>query len=372
MVLSFLFGTRVCVATVFAGVCGLALGAPIPMSEPCHSPAKFLPGERVAFVGDSITHAGGYIAYMQMFLMELYPTNPPHLYNCGVNGDTAGSFLLTKRHEWDVLPLQPDRVFIMMGMNDVNRDLWKTVEPTSEEASELRTRTLVEYEKNMRQLVKAILPKSKNVVLMTPTPYDQYGKFDGHALLGCNDPGLSFCANIVRKISFEMDLPIVELYFPLTQHLKDSAFERLCGDDRIHPGCIGHSLIASLILRSCGHSSMDDVVVAKELRDDPCAGAAVYYAKALSAFRRIAEYKKVIRSMGADPADAQSDDRALDRWLESGLGAGWYGAAQLAVRDYRDLRGREVQLSHASEAAFNLLSATVKARVATPGRRHDD
>ena len=70
--------------------------------------APFSNGERVAFLGDSITHGGLYHANLQLFWDLRFPGSGTCMANCGISGDTAGGG--AARYEHDVLPRQPDRV----------------------------------------------------------------------------------------------------------------------------------------------------------------------------------------------------------------------------------------------------------------------
>lgn len=323
-------------------------------------PTAFAPGERVAFVGDSITHAGKYIAFLQMRLIEKFPDNPPKLFNCGVNGDTAASVLETRRLEWDVRSLRPDRIFVMLGMNDIRRSLWRTAEPDSDENAQSRMTAVADYERNLRKLLDALRTNDVDIVLMTPTPYDQYGEFDDKALLSCNEPGLAQCAEIVRRIGMEKNLPVVELYEPLTAMLKHFPDSRLCGDDRVHPGDVGHSLIAAHILTECGSEVGRAEDLALALREDEHVVQAKELARATSEVRRLAEYAKVLRSMGGDGSDDSESDRLLERWVEVGRGTDWYDAAKSAARAYRELRGRATELRCAAVDAHKRLLASVR------------
>src|ERR1035438_7237204 len=50
----------------------------------------FQDGDRVCFVGDSITSGGGYHAYVQLFYATRYPTRELTYFNCGHSGGSAG------------------------------------------------------------------------------------------------------------------------------------------------------------------------------------------------------------------------------------------------------------------------------------------
>lgn len=320
-------------------------------------PAPFRPGERIAFVGDSITHASKYLAFLQMRLATGQTENPPIFVNCGINGDMAAGVTGSGRIGWDVLRQKPNRVFVMLGMNDVIREYWKTVEPASPAEAAGRERAIAGYESSLRNMVKELIARVGPVVLMTPSPYDQYGTFDDKALLACNEPGLSRCAAVVRKLGDELNLPVVDLHAPMTALVKRGAYERLCGNDRVHPGDVGHSIIAALILNACGASSEPFEELAGNLRTDGRAPLALEYAKALSVYRRLAEYRKVIIGMGGDPDDRTAADGLLDRWVEKNKGYPWYEGCRNAAVAFRDLRNREDEIARDVRTARERLLA---------------
>ena len=255
------------------------------------APRQFRPGERVAFLGDSITHAAKYTSYLQMALAKRYGENPPIIVNCGRNGDRASGVVKSGRLDWDVLASRPDRVFVMLGMNDVSRDKWKSVEPESKEVAAAREEAMRSYSTRMREIAVRLKEAGRSVVLMTPSPYDQYGTFDDKAFLGCNEPGLARCAEIVRKLALEMDLPLVEIHRPMTELLKKGTYDRLCGKDRVHPQEVGHSLIAAFVMGACGEAEGAPIEVARRLRNDPCAPVAMRHAAATRELRNVASVR---------------------------------------------------------------------------------
>ncbi|MBQ9366632.1 MAG: SGNH/GDSL hydrolase family protein [Victivallales bacterium] len=230
---------------LFALLCGVMLLA--------ETPVCFAPGERVVFFGDSITHGGGYIFHIQMFEDLRYPGSGMVMLNAGISGDTAAGGC--KRWGYEVLPMNPDRVFVMFGMNDVGISFYKTAEPTEEEQKK-RQNNLTNYANNQKRLAEMILKEGKKLVLMTPTAYDQYGEVKADNKVAANEPGLANCAEIVRQLAAEKNLGLVELHKPYTEQLKAHPELHLCGQDRVHPQGAGHLLVAALILEAAGEDGM--------------------------------------------------------------------------------------------------------------------
>ncbi len=211
--------------------------------------ARFADGERVVFLGDSITHGGRYVYYLQLFQNLRNPGSGTRLMNGGISGDTAGGGVA--RWSDDILPMKPDRVFVMFGMNDVGLGNYATLEPDEVQARK-RADALARYEANQRKLAELIPGAGVKAVLVTPTPYDQYTNPDekNNKLAG-NERGLASCADIVRKIAAEKNFGIVDLHAPMTQLFKDHPEQRFCGD-RVHPGEEGHLVMTAIFLETMG------------------------------------------------------------------------------------------------------------------------
>ena len=69
------------------------------------SVAPFQKGDRVTFVGNSITDGGHYHSYIWLYYMTHFPKMRLWMANCGVGGDTAKEILA--RFDDDVLTKEP-------------------------------------------------------------------------------------------------------------------------------------------------------------------------------------------------------------------------------------------------------------------------
>ena len=131
------------------------------------APAPLAKGERVMFLGDSITHGGHYVSFLQLFQALRHPDRPVEIINAGISGQSAPGGI--RRLDHDVFPQNPDRVFIMFGMNDVGRHNYASNTP-DEKTLKNRERALAAYRKNMTELVDKLLAAGKQVVLILPSP----------------------------------------------------------------------------------------------------------------------------------------------------------------------------------------------------------
>ena len=211
------------------------------------SPKPFQNGQKIVFYGDSITHGGMYEYYVQLFYATRFPGRKITVINAGVSGDTAAGGLF--RLAPDVLVHKPDLVYMMFGMNDVGRGYYKT-STADEKTKAAREGRLAEYKSSMAENIRRIKDSGASVVVVTPSPYDQYSSSaKSENLAACND-GLGKCAAIGRELAGGAKQSVAELYAPMTELIAANPELKLCGDDRVHPSPAGHMTMAYFILKS--------------------------------------------------------------------------------------------------------------------------
>jgi len=216
------------------------------------------PGEKIMFLGDSITHSSYYTGLLQLML-DSRGVPGTNVMNSGIaGGKTTGGL---RRIQHDVIDRNPDRVFILFGMNDVGRgELYRTDSP---ENFKQRKAGLDKFSENLKKIIRRLEKEKITPVLMTPTAYDQYQK-DGKSDR-CNEPGLSDIAQIVRATAKEENLDLIELHPFMTDALKKHPEMRLCGNDLVHPTATGHTLMTALIAEQIGLAgSVAEVTVGKD------------------------------------------------------------------------------------------------------------
>lgn len=206
--------------------------------------SRFSNNERVVFYGDSITHGGRFIYYLQLFQDLRYPGSNVRLINGGRSGGTAGDGL--SRFDRDLVPMKVDRAFVMFGMNDVGRDYWKSDAPDSK-TLDCRRVSVKRFSDNTAKLCDRLASAGVKTVLMTPSPFDQYGEFAKENIPHCND-GLALCAEEVRRIAAVRSLGVADLHLQMTDIFKRHAKDWHCCADRVHPNAEGHLVMAALIL----------------------------------------------------------------------------------------------------------------------------
>lgn len=214
----------------------------------------FRSGERVAFLGDSITKNGKYLYFLQLFQELRHPGSGVMLLNAGISGDRTDSG--RERLEWDVLPLRPDRVLVMFGMNDVKLTLWESATPDAV-AQTARDKAVGDFRRELGRLADRLAAMGVRYALATPPPYDQY---DTASKASCrangNEPGLSRIAEVVRQVASERGVERVEVHRPLTAVLKAHPELGLLRGDRVHPWWEGHLLLAVPFLEALGEDGL--------------------------------------------------------------------------------------------------------------------
>jgi lysophospholipase L1-like esterase len=210
----------------------------------------FKNGDVICFLGDSITHGGQYHEFLQLFYATRYPNLKLTFHNCGISGDNAAGMI--DRFEDDVMKHKPTHVFLMTGMNDVQRTLYFEG-TTSDKILKQRANTLANYKRNTTLLVEKIIENGIIPILLTPSIYDQYSKIERENNLGCND-ALIECSNHIKKLSDKYDALVIDLNTPMRKLMerelkKDSLFT-IIGKDRVHPGTTGHFIIFHEIISS--------------------------------------------------------------------------------------------------------------------------
>ncbi|MEO8287961.1 MAG: SGNH/GDSL hydrolase family protein [Chloroflexota bacterium] len=208
----------------------------------------FEAGQKILFIGDSITDAGrrdtappfgdGYVSMVRNVILARYPELRLTFVNRGVSGDTTRH--MASRWEKDVIAEQPDWLSVKIGINDV----WRDFGPNKQEAV-----PLAEYVATLRSLLdRTRQATNARLILMKPYMID------------------ADCSNPMRA---QMDLygaevgRLAEEYGAIqvsTQAAFDDVLARTptrpapaaWADDFIHPNGPGHAVIALAFLRAVG------------------------------------------------------------------------------------------------------------------------
>jgi len=235
--------------------------------------APFQAGERVVFVGNSITEAGYYESYIWLYYMLHYPGRRITVYNAGIGGDRAKN--IAARLDDDVIAKRPTTICLTFGMNDTG--YFEFLQGNADSTAEVRIRESHLYFDSIRRRLKAYTPAKK--IMISSSLYDETVKNPKNYFPG-KSRAMQQIAAFQQEAAKQEGWGFVDLLNPMTeitlrQQQKDTAFT-LTGSDRIHPGNAGHFVMAWLFLRQQGMAgkAVADVVVddktAKVLRSDNC------------------------------------------------------------------------------------------------------
>ena len=209
----------------------------------------FREGDRVTFVGNSITDGGHYHSYIWLYYMTHFPKMRLWMANCGVGGDTAKEILA--RFDDDVLSKNPSVLTFTFGMNDTGY-----YEYNGADSADFARRKLEEA-KQQFALCEEKLKSLKGIrtIMIGTSPYDQTSTFNNDIFARKNDNMQRVIA--VQKAAAErnswefidFNKPMVALN--MKQQKTDPTFT-LIGSDRIHPDNDGHMVMAYLFLQAQG------------------------------------------------------------------------------------------------------------------------
>ena len=213
---------------------------------------KLKAGERLLFIGDSVTDMGrkrennapseglfeplgtGYPHVVSGLLNAVYPDVMVRITNVGISGNNVLD--LKERWQRDVLDLKPDWLSVMIGINDVWRQFDLPQMPETHVLPDV-------YEKTLKELVTTTLPTlSGGLVLMTPY-YIEPDK---------NNPmrkRMDEYGEICRNIAKETGTLFVDLQAAFDSVLKYHNPNYITWD-RVHPNIYGATVIAKAFLNA--------------------------------------------------------------------------------------------------------------------------
>ncbi len=248
---------RRCLAMIAA----LALALAFP-ATPDHSGGHFpwADGQRVVFLGDSITQAGHYIEDLEAYLYTRFPDRKYDILNLGLSAETASGLNepgigqprpeILERLDRILQRTRPNLVFVCYGMND---GIYHPPDP-----ERLRA-----YQSGMNQVIDRIQRDGADCTVLTPPPFDPRPILDRvrpigargysyHTPFSAYDTVLnSFSDWLVSKRS--VGWSVIDLHGALNRAVDTIVLTNpgfTISPDGVHPDASGHWLMAQEILRS--------------------------------------------------------------------------------------------------------------------------
>lgn len=249
----------------------LGLLALVAMPRVAHAEPQFpLKAKRILVLGDSITHAGHYVAWIQTQL-RLQGVDPlPQIINIGLASETCSGLSepdhpfprpdVHERLDRALAAVKPDVVVACYGMND------GIYYPFSDERFKA-------YQDGVNKLIEKVHAAGAKLVLMAPTPFDPVplegkGKLkpDGEAkysymqMYEKYDDVLSRYGKWIMQQRDRVEM-VIDLHTPiaeaLAEHRKTDPKYSFSGDG-IHPNVDGHRIMGDTILHAWGVESITE------------------------------------------------------------------------------------------------------------------
>ena len=217
---------------------------------------------KVVFLGDSITEAGIYdkevgvpsgdtLIYPKytgfITLLKKDIEDDIELIGKGVGGNKVSNLL--ERYKKDVLSLNPDIVFIYIGINDV----WHKYS--------FGTGTdIIFYENGLRKIIADLKNKGAKVILCTPTvigenkgEFTLVNEFKDIETMEIMNGDLDAYSDVIRKLSSELNTDLLDLREIFMNYISENnpnnESSGITTYDGVHLNDLGNKLIADEMLR---------------------------------------------------------------------------------------------------------------------------
>ena len=224
-------------------------------------------GDRVVFLGDSITEQRLYTTYIEAYTLARYPKWNLTFRNTGWGGDT--SWLRQRAHpdekqlfaanpeeqqkmvtdsvarglSRDVLPLKPTFVTVKFGMNDhayvkFREDIFRA------------------YVRSQTEIAKDLDANGARVAFLTPQPIEEKradpDKDERNQSLRQFSDGLKEVASKSGSVFVDQFAPYMDM---LLRERTNNPSYTIGAGDAVHPGPTGHTVMAWAILKGLGASA---------------------------------------------------------------------------------------------------------------------
>lgn len=266
-------------------------------------------GDRLVFLGDSITEQRLYTTYVEAYVSTRLPEQQVRFWNVGWGGDTSWFRMRSFPDEKalfaadgdtqqkiieesvngplnrDVLSFKPTVVMINFGMNDHNYEAF-------------REDIFKAYIRSQTHLTRMLVKNQSRVVLLTPQPLESRS---GDPSTDVRNQSLRRFAAGLKEVAAQEGAAFVNQFDPYMaimrrEHMKD-VNACIGRGDEIHPGPVGHLLMASTILQalhapalvSSARLDASDLQNVKVVEAKQCAVTNLQYQKDKLSFERADE-----------------------------------------------------------------------------------
>lgn len=300
------------------------LGTSAAMSAP-HIELK--PGDRVVFLGDSITQAGdqpgGYVDVVRKQLQS--DGRDVTVIGAGISGNKVPN--LEARLDKDVIAKKPTLTVIYIGINDV----WHSQNGagTPKEA----------YDTGLRNLVGRLNAAGSRVLLCTPTVIGE--KTDGSNPL---DGMLDEYCDMSRRVAEDTDTPLLDLRKAFLDALKTqndkNAEKGILTTDGVHLSEAGNKFLADQMLMAFAGDAAQETKVLRH--------AVLFKFKADASKEQVQEIVDAFKQLPKKIDSIKDFEYGTDVSVESRA----KGFTHLFLVTFADEKGRDEYLPHAAHEEF--------------------
>ena len=226
--------------------------------------------KRIVFLGDSITHSGLYIGYLEAALHETHPQ--AEFINLGLPSEGCTGLSepehpfprpnVHERLDRVLSKADPDLVFACYGMND------GIYYPFSEER-------FAQYKEGINTLIEKVANQGAKLILMTPPPFDPLPLDKKGKLLPEDAPEFSWkeiyehydrdvIARYGKWILQQKDrvFQVIDLHTPVTRIVQEKRNEPpdfVLSDDGVHIDRMGHEFLAETIYQALYRDKLPEI-----------------------------------------------------------------------------------------------------------------
>src|SRR4051794_11354339 len=228
---------------IFSIIGLVVLAAAIPAHAADEKSPALKKGDRIVFLGDSITAGGvspkGYVTVIKNALKEHHADLEIEVLGAGISGNKVPD--LQRRVDKDVIAKKPTVVVIYIGINDVWHGEKDPAKGTSPE----------KFEAGLKEVIGKCTTAGARVILCTPSVI-------GEKPAGANslDAKLDEYSDISRKVAKELKVQLCDLRKAFEEHLKahnaDQKERGILTSDRVHLNEAGNKFVAEHMLKCLG------------------------------------------------------------------------------------------------------------------------
>jgi len=207
----------------------------------------FKKNETIVFVGDSITDCDrkkpegegtsaynplgtGFVNLMYGYLHSQYPQLHLRIINQGISGNRSRD--LCARYD-EILNLQPDWIFLMIGVNDV----WRLFDCPEVDYLHVGVN---DFRRNVEDMIIGTGKTKSKLIILSPFMMetnlsDQMRK------------KLAEYQAVLKELSAKYSLPFIDIQKAFDKVLSDITYHEM-SRDRVHPNIVGHMIIMKTIM----------------------------------------------------------------------------------------------------------------------------